>query len=163
MRNSFFFFFCIILACFGYGIFLKGFLTYKSNLTKNGRFDTTKILSFDHPEYVANISSIKPTFGRLVFVLIDALRADFVLPLPWGSKGTSGLADNLRSDLPSQMDYVQRLIISGEARAYLAKAHPPTVTMPRIKVIHIDRYTIVTAQYIFKSSLISEVFAFEFQ
>ena len=60
-------------------------------------------------------------YDRLVFVLIDALRSDFVLPFA-------------KSDLP-QMKFVSGLVESGHALGLSAKAHPPTVTMPRIKVI----------------------------
>ena len=56
----------------------------------------------------------------MVLVLIDALRADFVM-------------DSLHSNLP-KMKFVKSLEEKGEAISVLAKAHPPTVTMPRIKV-----------------------------
>ena len=63
---------------------------------------------------------VKPLFQKMVFILIDALRADFVLPL-------SG------SDLP-RMEFVSRLVANKETFSFLARAHAPTVTMPRIKV-----------------------------
>lgn len=62
-----------------------------------------------------------PFFDRMVFILIDALRADFILSY------------RNEDDLP-KMALLQRRIADGEGRAFLAKAHPPTVTMPRIKV-----------------------------
>ena len=66
------------------------------------------------------IDSLSPHYDRLVLVLVDALRADFVLP--YGSAG-----------LP-RMEFVAELINQNKTLSYLAKAHPPTVTMPRIKV-----------------------------
>ena len=63
-----------------------------------------------------------PKFQRLVFVLVDALRADFVL----------SLESNIKA-LP-KMEFTRDRIASGGACAFLAKAHAPTVTMPRLKV-----------------------------
>ena len=60
-------------------------------------------------------------FGRLVVVLIDALRADFVLPVE----------SNL--NLP-RMRFVEKLIVQRETISFRAKANPPTVTLPKIKV-----------------------------
>jgi ethanolaminephosphotransferase len=68
-----------------------------------------------------NASSIQGTgsvYGRLVIMLIDALRADFV----FGDAGRS-------------MPYTRRLLENGRSLNFIARAHPPTVTMPRIKVI----------------------------
>ena len=64
--------------------------------------------------------TVKPLFQKMIFVLIDALRADFVLPTPG-------------SDLP-RMEFVSRLVDNKETFSFLARAHAPTVTMPRIKV-----------------------------
>ena len=64
---------------------------------------------------------LSPIFGKMVFVLIDALRADFVLP--------SDISDPL-----PRMTFVEEKLQQGEAKGFLARAQPPTVTMPRIKV-----------------------------
>ncbi len=61
-------------------------------------------------------------FDRLVFILIDALRADFVLPL-----------EGAQHDLP-RMSFTEKLIKDGKTLSFRAKANPPTVTLPRIKV-----------------------------
>ena len=53
-------------------------------------------------------------------MLIDALRADNVLPL-------------INNGNPS-MPFLARAIQNKTGLGFLAKAHPPTVTMPRIKV-----------------------------
>ncbi|KAF2716473.1 alkaline phosphatase-like protein [Polychaeton citri CBS 116435] len=58
-----------------------------------------------------------PPFNRVIFLLIDALRPDFVY-----SKG-------------SGFGYTQRLISSGAAIPFTGYAAPPTVTLPRIKAI----------------------------
>ncbi|KAJ8269432.1 hypothetical protein COCON_G00120390 [Conger conger] len=60
-----------------------------------------------------------PLFHRVVIVLIDALREDFV----FGSKGQQ------------YMPYTQHLVERGSSHSFVAKARPPTVTMPRIKAL----------------------------
>lgn len=51
-------------------------------------------------------------------MLVDALREDFVF-------GPSGRVF---------MPYTRHLVERGSAHSFVAKARPPTVTMPRIKV-----------------------------
>ena len=68
--------------------------------------------------------------GQIVFIVIDALRADFVLPND--ELSTFGL--NLVADRP-KIDYVTQLMKEGrDAVTFVAEAHAPTVTLPRIKV-----------------------------
>jgi ethanolaminephosphotransferase len=56
-------------------------------------------------------------FGRLVIMVVDALRSSYV----YGNT--------------TQMHYLRHLIDSGQAVAYVAHAHAPTVTLPRIKAL----------------------------
>jgi ethanolaminephosphotransferase len=58
-----------------------------------------------------------PKFKKMVFMLVDSLRSDFI------SKSSSGFT------------FVRSLLSQGKAYAYRAHAHPPTVTLPRIKAI----------------------------
>ncbi|XP_014661617.1 PREDICTED: GPI ethanolamine phosphate transferase 2-like [Priapulus caudatus] len=58
-----------------------------------------------------------PAFGKLVIVLVDALRADYVL----GSQ--------------SHMMYTHAAVQNGRSVAFTSVARPPTVTMPRIKAL----------------------------
>ncbi|OXB53228.1 hypothetical protein ASZ78_000320, partial [Callipepla squamata] len=60
-----------------------------------------------------------PIFRKVVFVLIDALRDDFV----FGSKGKQF------------MPYTTQVIEKGTSYSFIAEAKPPTVTMPRIKAL----------------------------
>jgi predicted AlkP superfamily pyrophosphatase or phosphodiesterase len=69
--------------------------------------------------------------GKLVIVVIDALRADFVL----------SHKDLLRAGVDygpieerPKVAYLEDMIEKGEAVCVIAKATPPTVTLPRIKV-----------------------------
>ena len=59
-----------------------------------------------------------PLFKRVVIMLVDALREDFVF-------GPNGRAN---------MPYTRHLVERGSTHSFVAKARPPTVTMPRIKV-----------------------------
>lgn len=59
-----------------------------------------------------------PLFKKVVIILIDALREDFVF-------GPNG-----RKNMP----YTRHLVERGSTLSFVAKARPPTVTMPRIKV-----------------------------
>uniref|UniRef100_A0A8C2JYF2 GPI ethanolamine phosphate transferase 2 n=1 Tax=Cyprinus carpio TaxID=7962 RepID=A0A8C2JYF2_CYPCA len=61
----------------------------------------------------------EPLFKRVVMVLIDALREDLV----FGSDG--------RRFMP----YTSRVVERGSSHSFIAKARPPTVTMPRIKAL----------------------------
>ena len=57
-----------------------------------------------------------PRFGRLVIMVVDALRASFL----FGND--------------THFHYTRHLIESRQALAYVATAQAPTVTLPRIKV-----------------------------
>lgn len=67
-------------------------------------------------ECCTSIGKCRPAFDRMVFVLIDALRAD----LMFGAATAMGFVDRMRK--------------RDEAFAFVANAQIPTVTMPRIKV-----------------------------
>ncbi|XP_072048893.1 GPI ethanolamine phosphate transferase 2-like [Amphiura filiformis] len=124
---------CIGGQFFGLFLFLKGFFPIKSAIPGRATFynipteplyenGTAEILqpipqSADKPPMGSGKMPIKPVYGRLVIMLIDALRADFVL------------GDAYRKDMP----YLRNLIANKETLSFMAKAHPPTVTMPRIK------------------------------
>ncbi|KFV14924.1 GPI ethanolamine phosphate transferase 2, partial [Pterocles gutturalis] len=60
-----------------------------------------------------------PLFKKVVIVLIDALRDDFV----FGSKGKQF------------MPYTTQVVEKGTSYSFIAEAKPPTVTMPRIKAL----------------------------
>uniref|UniRef100_A0A4W3J619 Phosphatidylinositol glycan anchor biosynthesis class G (EMM blood group) n=1 Tax=Callorhinchus milii TaxID=7868 RepID=A0A4W3J619_CALMI len=73
-----------------------------------------------HLGYPSNWTKLpSPLFGRVVVMLVDALRDDFV----FGPKG--------REFMP----YTRQLVERGSSHSFIAKARPPTVTMPRIKAL----------------------------
>ncbi|RHY60300.1 hypothetical protein DYB38_008280 [Aphanomyces astaci] len=69
----------------------------------------------------------KGAFDRLVFVVIDALRADMVL-------GNAAI-NHHGEDLSLFMPYTAHLATSDLTVAYVAQAGVPTVTMPRLKAL----------------------------
>ncbi|KAI9287339.1 hypothetical protein BC943DRAFT_319562 [Umbelopsis sp. AD052] len=92
-------------------LFCKGFFPYKTYLPG---FATTA----DAPEIFSKTAdSNEPQFDRLVFVLVDALRNDFVF------------------ERGSGFSFVKSLISQGSAKPFTAKATAPTVTLPRIKAL----------------------------
>ncbi|KAM5338320.1 GPI ethanolamine phosphate transferase 2 isoform 6-T7 [Glossophaga mutica] len=60
-----------------------------------------------------------PLFSKVVIMLIDGLRDDFV----FGSKGVKF------------MPYTTYLVEKGASHSFVAEARPPTVTMPRVKAL----------------------------
>ncbi|PVU98026.1 hypothetical protein BB561_000130 [Smittium simulii] len=106
--------FAIIFKIFGIFFFINGFFPFKlpvegksthSTLIKDA-ISTSKV--HDVPE---------PVYDRLVIMVVDALRNDFV----FGQN--------------SSMEFTRRLLSTGKARGYTALASIPTVTLPRINAL----------------------------
>ncbi|CCE66115.1 hypothetical protein TPHA_0O01480 [Tetrapisispora phaffii CBS 4417] len=89
-------------------IFCVGFFPSKNVLQGSGEFNFEKELQL----------TTKPVFTKLVFVVIDALRSDF-----------------LYEEQNSHFHFVHRVLNSGEAWGFTAFSNPPTVTLPRLKGI----------------------------
>ncbi|OTB02277.1 hypothetical protein M426DRAFT_322854 [Hypoxylon sp. CI-4A] len=87
-------------------LFAIGFFPYKPFLPGLAEYQS---LEYGPPP--------EPPFDRVIFMVIDALRSDFVY-----SKG-------------SGFEFTQRLISDGVAIPFTAHANSPTITMPRIKAI----------------------------
>ncbi|KAH6624527.1 alkaline-phosphatase-like protein [Chaetomium sp. MPI-SDFR-AT-0129] len=88
-------------------VFATGFFPYKPLLPGLATFDS--VTEYGEPP--------EAPFDRLVFMVIDALRSDFVY------------AEN------SGFQFTQSLIRDGAALPFTAHATSPTVTMPRLKAI----------------------------
>ncbi|ORX47161.1 alkaline phosphatase-like protein [Hesseltinella vesiculosa] len=98
-----------VVQLVGILLFVRGFFPYKTYLP--GFVSPADLLpSSSHPV-------IEPEFDRLVFVVIDALRNDFVF------------------DKHNGFTFVRSLMDQGIALPFTAKAKAPTVTMPRIKAL----------------------------
>ncbi|XP_078809863.1 GPI ethanolamine phosphate transferase 2, catalytic subunit isoform X4 [Oryzias latipes] len=118
VRSSVFASFILMLEVLGVALFLRGFfpVPVKSSLSSKNK------LSDLPPEPLTGGSSNtsgapKPLFKRVVVMLVDALREDFVF-------GPNG---------PMFLPYTRHVIERGSSLSFVAKARPPTVTMPRIK------------------------------
>ncbi|GAA5986715.1 hypothetical protein JCM5350_000509 [Sporobolomyces pararoseus] len=103
----------VSLSCLGFICFFKGFFPVKPLL--QGYTDAQQYSIVD-PKMIRHrkIEREQP-FSRLVFMLVDALRSDFV----FGSE--------------SEMYFAKSLIANRQALPYTAIAQPPTVTLPRLK------------------------------
>ncbi|RYP56412.1 hypothetical protein DL771_011893 [Monosporascus sp. 5C6A] len=88
-------------------IFATGFFPYKPFLPGLAEYQRA----------AASGSPPKPPFDRVIFMVVDALRSDFVY------------LDG------SGFEYTQQLITNGVAMPFTAHATSPTITMPRIKAI----------------------------
>ncbi|ORZ04372.1 hypothetical protein BCR42DRAFT_497058 [Absidia repens] len=101
----------IIALC----LFSIGFFPYKTYLPGfSSPSDTPPFLQPSSD--TSNSPLIEPEFDRLVFVVIDALRNDFIYQ-------------------DTGFKFVNSLIEKGTAIPFTAKATAPTVTMPRIKAL----------------------------
>eukprot|EP01130_Rhizamoeba_saxonica_P015108 TRINITY_DN671_c0_g2_i2.p1 TRINITY_DN671_c0_g2~~TRINITY_DN671_c0_g2_i2.p1 ORF type:complete len:901 (-),score=93.06 TRINITY_DN671_c0_g2_i2:93-2795(-) len=103
---------CLLLVLhisLGYSFFLywEGFFTTTAQCD-----DTSPLSDADTTDFLNN-----PPFKKLVWVIIDALRYDFLL----GER--------------SKMIHTHQLLSQGKGYAYKAHAHAPTVTFPRIKAM----------------------------
>ena len=99
--------FCFALQALALIIFSAGFFQFRpENLSHLHKADN-------------QTATVPPSYDRLVFILIDALRADFVY-------GTE-----------SGFDFVRRCLREWpfNSKAFIARARAPTVTMPRLKAL----------------------------
>nr|KAF6432102.1 phosphatidylinositol glycan anchor biosynthesis class G [Rousettus aegyptiacus] len=109
---------CVVIEVLGVALFLRGFFPVPVRSSSGTEHQAEP----PAPEPSAGASSNwtklpPPLFGKVVIVLIDALRDDFV----FGSKGVKF------------MPYTTYLVEKGASHSFVAEAKPPTVTMPRIK------------------------------
>ncbi|XP_025933869.1 GPI ethanolamine phosphate transferase 2 isoform X11 [Apteryx rowi] len=113
---------CLLVEALGVALFLRGFfpLPVRSLPRSEARRDPPAEPAPPGSGMVSNWTKIPPPlFKKVVIVLIDALRDDFV----FGSKGKQF------------MPYTTQVIEKGTSHSFIAEAKPPTVTMPRIKAL----------------------------
>ncbi|KAF9023843.1 major facilitator super transporter protein [Haplosporangium bisporale] len=118
--------YCILLASsvcqlVGLVMFAKGFFPYKSISTTFATMDDLPVLPSTGASQGASGSedneSIRPRYGKVVLMLVDALRSDFL----YGNE--------------SDFSFVQSLIDTNQALPFTALASAPTVTLPRLKAL----------------------------
>ncbi|KAM6036301.1 GPI ethanolamine phosphate transferase 2 isoform 5-T6 [Theristicus caerulescens] len=113
---------CLLVEALGVALFLRGFfpLPVRSLPRREARGDPPAEPAPPGPGMVSNWTEIpSPLFKKVVIVLIDALRDDFV----FGSKGKQF------------MPYTTQVVEKGTSYSFIAEVKPPTVTMPRIKAL----------------------------
>jgi hypothetical protein len=114
----------------GIAVFLTGFFPVKISNPSFAAVNETCLhldahCCHDEADKLASRSCfLQASYGRMIFILIDALRADFVLPD----------VKDFQSGNLARMKFVSSLILRNETISFTALAHPPTVTMPRVKV-----------------------------
>lgn len=69
---------------------------------------------------------VKPLFDKLVFIVIDAFRSDFV---------QSTARDEVYKQHAFQMPFVERLLSRRSGLSAISRAQTPTVTLPKLKTI----------------------------
>ncbi|XP_025777223.1 GPI ethanolamine phosphate transferase 2 isoform X3 [Puma concolor] len=109
---------CVVIEVLGVALFLRGF--FPAPVRSSSRTEHQAEPPAPEPSTGASSNWTKlppPLFSKVVIMLIDALRDDFV----FGSKGVKF------------MPYTTYLVEKGASHSFVAEAKPPTVTMPRVK------------------------------
>uniref|UniRef100_A0A8B9RHG4 Phosphatidylinositol glycan anchor biosynthesis class G n=1 Tax=Astyanax mexicanus TaxID=7994 RepID=A0A8B9RHG4_ASTMX len=111
---------CLLIELLGIALFLRGFfpVPIKSSLSTKSKLSDLPAEPHAGSSQPNSTKVPSPLFKRVVIVLIDALREDFV----FGPNGKRF------------MPYTRHIVERGSSHSFIAKARPPTVTMPRIKV-----------------------------
>uniref|UniRef100_A0A8C6VMB5 Phosphatidylinositol glycan anchor biosynthesis class G (EMM blood group) n=1 Tax=Naja naja TaxID=35670 RepID=A0A8C6VMB5_NAJNA len=124
LRSGVFASFCLAVQALGVGLFLRGFFPVQvRSLFPSGTFGQMPAEPPNTGTKSEWTKTIPPIFNKVVIVLIDALRDDFV----FGSKGLKF------------MPYTTDLVEKGTTHVFIAEAKAPTVTMPRIKALMTGR------------------------
>ncbi|XP_056430891.1 GPI ethanolamine phosphate transferase 2 [Hyla sarda] len=110
---------CLLIQVLGLALFLRGFFPVPVR-SQSRKSSISEIPAEPWAGKTSNWTQLPhPLFKRVVILLIDALRQDFV----FGAKGKE------------YMPYITQLIEKGPSLSFIAKATAPTVTMPRIKAL----------------------------
>ncbi|KAI9020252.1 hypothetical protein CLU79DRAFT_756380 [Phycomyces nitens] len=139
-----------VLQLFAILIFLKGFLLTRQTLDLKGRpYQSWERFPLDNPTHQSlPIIPSRPPFKRLVIILIDALRFDFVTP-----------SDGLDQHYLNQVPIIHHLQQSEPSSSLLFqfRADPPTTTMQRVKGLMTGSLpTFIDAGTNFASSAVGE-------
>jgi len=126
---------CCLIHIIGIVVFLVGFFPLKPTVHDSASV-VDRCFSLNDECCKDNVTTeqgndcfLQPVYGRLVIILIDALRTDFVLP-------EIDMDGKFTMCTEPKMSIACRHIVNSRTAALYATAHPPTVTMPRIKVSH---------------------------
>ncbi|XP_043530184.1 GPI ethanolamine phosphate transferase 2 isoform X1 [Chiloscyllium plagiosum] len=124
LRSSLFACCGLLGLLFGMAVFLHGFFPSPLKSFGSAKAKVSEIPGEPALGLASNWTKLpSPLFGKVVIMLVDALREDFV----FGPKG--------RQFMP----YTRHMVEHGSSLSFIAKAWPPTVTMPRIKAMMTGR------------------------
>ncbi|XP_029917532.1 GPI ethanolamine phosphate transferase 2 [Myripristis murdjan] len=120
VRSSVFASFILIFEVIGVALFLRGFfpVPVKSSFSSKSKLSDQPAEPLTGGSHNSSRPP-QPLFKRVVLMLVDALREDFV----FGPNGRK------------YMPYTRHLVERGSTHSFVAKARAPTVTMPRIKAL----------------------------
>ncbi|XP_014644284.1 PREDICTED: GPI ethanolamine phosphate transferase 2 isoform X3 [Ceratotherium simum simum] len=111
---------CVVVEVLGVVLFLRGFFPAPVRSFSGTKHQAEPPAPEPSAGSTSNWTKLPPPlFSKVVIMLIDALRDDFV----FGSKGVKF------------MPYTTYLVEKGASHSFVAEAKPPTVTMPRIKAL----------------------------
>ncbi|KAA0709788.1 GPI ethanolamine phosphate transferase 2 [Triplophysa tibetana] len=120
LSSSVFALLCLMCEVLCIALFLRGFFPVPVKSSVSSKSKVSDLPPEPLTGSGTNASeSPGPVFRRVVILLVDALREDFV----FGS-------DGLRF-----MPYTRQVVERGSSHSFIAKARAPTVTMPRIKAL----------------------------
>eukprot|EP01133_Synstelium_polycarpum_P013890 gene13890-16385_t len=106
----------VVTQLLGIFMFSKGFFPRKTSLEGYNSFAAYQPSCVD--TNVHHAVDVKPQFGKMVFMVVDAFRSSFLFG-----------EDNIG------MKYTKSLIDAGRTHSFVARASAPTVTLPRIKAL----------------------------
>jgi len=125
---------CCLIHLSGIFVFLAGFFPLKPTVDSTASlhddcFSLKDECCKDNVTDTVTSSEclLQPVYDQLVVIVIDALRTDFVLP-DVGIDGQYTLCGE------PKMNRLCQRIVGRQTASFHAVAHPPTVTLPRIKV-----------------------------
>ncbi|KAK3676323.1 major facilitator super transporter protein [Recurvomyces mirabilis] len=110
-------------------VFAVGFFPYKPLLPGLATFEDDR----ENGGWAGG--RLEPVFDRVIFMVVDALRSDFVYGHNSGFHFTQKYEQDMIHGRESDTDVPCSLIRDGAAIPFTAHASPPTVTMPRIKAL----------------------------
>ncbi|XP_056626431.1 GPI ethanolamine phosphate transferase 2 [Triplophysa dalaica] len=120
LSSSVFALLCLMCEVLSIALFLRGFFPVPVKSSVSSKSKVSDLPAEPLKGSGTNSSeSPGPVFRRVVILLVDALREDFV----FGSDG--------RRFMP----YTRQVVERGSSHSFIAKARAPTVTMPRIKAL----------------------------
>ncbi|KAI1280484.1 GPI ethanolamine phosphate transferase 2 [Halotydeus destructor] len=117
----------MLLFAYGYFVVDDLVLSQQELIDEKLKLSSEALLAAEKIDKHCSGSESKEEFSKLVFIVIDALRADFIPTLS---------RTNLHhAEVKETMSFTEGLLNHGQAIGIISEAQTPTVTMPRIKAL----------------------------